>query len=78
MHAEAAVTTKKNYMIFIYVFSQLCFPFFRQKCLGKALKKCLKRCSSDVEKCLERVIGKYDPDDEEVCFPFKQGYHSCL
>ena len=38
----------------------------------------LKRCSSDVEKCLERVIRKYDPDDEEVCFPFKQGYHSCL
>ena len=24
-------------------------------------------------KCLKRVIRKYDPDDEEVCFPFNKG-----
>lgn len=62
------------HFLLLKLFSKLCFLSFfsRQKCLRKALKKCLKRCSSNVEKCLKRVIRKYDPDEEEVCFPSKQ------
>lgn len=71
-HAKAVITTKKNDMILcphlplLKLFPQQYFSFFsRQKCLRKALKKCLKSCSSNVEKCLKRVVGKYDPDDDE-------------
>ena len=52
----------------LFQFTAMFSFFFRQKCLRKSLKKCLRSCSTNVGKCLKKVIRKYDPDDEEVCF----------